>query len=308
MRISTTIVLILINLCASGQVAFQSNFPDLFEIIEKGTLPFFSLLPTSMNPACSNFLEAEPLPQSFASYGYSGGMSFGFTEEWEKAQYISFDPGEPYFITEVYVYFSHAIVVGNGDISVKIFARDPNNLGPSGVSIGESSPIQVSEIQIDPQAPKATTFSFPTPVVIDDPGFFISVDFSSLYNSRDTVSVYTTSDEGNCTLSNDNWTWRLFLNTDELLWQNMDILYDFSTDLAMGVLVSTDERCTCLLEFPFEEEVLDPSCGLSNGRVGFKIPSSSPGNTDILTYTYEWSNGSSSIQVEGLSPEAILSI
>lgn len=136
---------------------------------------------------------------SNGDWGFVGGMNdFG---DLEKAQRFFYD-NEKYDVLETTIFFASADVVGDGDLTVKIYEVDNDTNGPGNL-VGTSDAVKASEIAVDPQFVLPTFFTFSTPATVNGPQFFVSVDFSQLYATADTVDLLMT-DIG-CGDGNDSW-------------------------------------------------------------------------------------------------------
>ena len=295
MKCHFLLIFAILPLCLQSQV--RTDFLEAYNSLTEFQDPFQLIFPPSFNENCSDFVQEELLPSTFPSRGYKAGMSFGLVQEWEKAQFFSVDLDTTYYISEVHVFFSKVAVLDSGPVRVRIYSHLPGEKRPRGGPIGISEPILVSDLRTDSQNLQATVFSFSLPVELSDPSFIVSVDFADLYQSEDTVSIFSTSDEGNCEESDDNWSWRFSSTTGSFDWENMTDLYDFQGDLAVGVVISLDPSCACPLSIPYDISVVPPSCSLQNGSLGFVVPSNSP-----EIFLYQWNDGSTSRSLDNLGP------
>ncbi len=164
--------------------------------------------------------------------------AFGVTDGWgwvsgtnsfqdlEKAQRFDFAGGENYEVTQVGVFFNQASAVGDGEVTVKIYAAAPD--GSPGALLGTSDPLNVSELVVDPQQIIPTFFTFSEATDLTSSRFFASVDLSGLYNTQDTVGIFNTRPgcgSGNSTyeLFSDGTSWVPY--SSENSWQiDVDLL------------------------------------------------------------------------------------
>lgn len=165
-------------------------------------------------------------------WGFVGGMN-NF-EDLEKAQLINYeDADNNYIVTEAFVFFGTADAVGNGELSVKIY--ESTGSGP-GDLVGTSDPLNVADLVVDTQFALPTQFIFSTPAQVTTNDFFVSVDFSNLYNSQDTVSVLMT--DSDCGIVNE--AWELF--GDGLTWLSISDAnsWEIDANFYMAAIVESD--------------------------------------------------------------------
>lgn len=134
------------------------------------------------------------------NWGFIGGTNqFGDTE---KAQQYSFAEVSPFNITEAWVFFAEAAVVGDADVKVNVYSVASN--GEPDVLLGSSDPVKPSNFILDDQNAFPTSFTFSTPALVEVPDFFISVDFSDSYNTMtDTIGIFMSDQE--CGSGDDSW-------------------------------------------------------------------------------------------------------
>jgi hypothetical protein len=127
------------------------------------------------------------------SFTIDGNWGFiGGTNEFQdlaKAQRFTFDEVSPVNVTEAWVFFAEAGIVGDADVTVKIYSA--NASGAPDVLLGTSDPVKPSNFVLDDQFAFPTSFSFGTPALVEVTDFFVSVDFSDSYNNAtDTLSIF----------------------------------------------------------------------------------------------------------------------
>lgn len=134
------------------------------------------------------------------NWGFIGGTNgFGDTE---KAQRFTFSDVSPVNVTETWVFFAAASVVGDADLRVKVYSADGS--GAPDVLLGTSDPVKPSGIVLDDQLALPTSFSFSTPALVEVTDFFISVDFSDSYNNAtDTIGIFMSNQD--CGSGDDSW-------------------------------------------------------------------------------------------------------
>ena len=119
-------------------------------------------------------------------WGRISGMNvFG---DREKAQRLKFTGSDSYLVIGVFVFFEKPAVVGDGTINCKIYSVNPDTGAPLAIK-GFSNSVKVSEVIAPDSLARATPFTFDAgvEVLLNEPLFFASIDFSNLYNSEDTL-------------------------------------------------------------------------------------------------------------------------
>jgi len=96
-----------------------------------------------------------PIEQGGTVSGVNGFMDL------EKAQRMIYTTGN-FSVTSILAFFGEANVIGDGNLSAKIYEVDETTNGP-GVLVGTSDAIKVSEINLDPE------FVVPTPFIFSNP-------------------------------------------------------------------------------------------------------------------------------------------
>jgi hypothetical protein len=187
-----------------------------------------TLFPTIFDDECSDTLWSF---QPSTQWGNVFGMN-GFLDA-EKAQKFKFDEAEVYTVFDVGVFFAEASVVGDGSLRAKIYSVNVRDGGPDQL-LGMSQDIKVSDIQIDEQDLAITFFDFENPIEINQDAFYVSIDFSSLYETNDTVGVFHT--DVDCGSGED--AWELFNG----LWGNMfDSWGGLQSEMAVVAFVDFQE-------------------------------------------------------------------
>ena len=188
-------------------------------------------------------------------YGFIGGMNdFG---DLEKAQRMIASQGN-FTVTNIITSFGVGKIVGDGELAAKIYEVDEMTNGP-GALAGTSDPIKVSDINLDPSIALPTGFTFSTPVAVIGQEFFVSIDFSALYTSQDTVSLLLT--DVDCGFAEDAWelfddgtTWVSMSNLEESwgLLSNFSMIATLQLDEVSSTkeLLGTDGRIRLRAAFP----------------------------------------------------------
>ncbi len=183
------------------------------------------------------------LPPAFDLDCGSQVASFSITDNWgnvsgmnqfmdlQKAQRFDYDGASTYTVNEVGVFFSRANVVGDGELKINIYEVGPS--GAPGALLGSSESMKVSEIAVPgPDDPLlSTAFEFETPPTVMSNQFFVSVDFTALYATQDTVALFNTPDD----CGDGTSTWELF--GDGTTWDNYVNSWDLNADLGLVVVV-----------------------------------------------------------------------
>ncbi len=186
-------------------------------------------------------------PPSFSEECGGTLSDFSITERWgrvsgmnefmdlQKAQRFTYEGASTYTVNQVGVWFSLGEIVGDGEIKVNIY--DVSGDGAPGSLLGSSDPLKVSELYIpgdeDPLAP--TAFSFSTPALVQSEQFFVSVDFTALYSSQDTVALYNTQQD----CGDGTSTYELF--GDGVTWEHYVETWNLNADLAILAIVEEQE-------------------------------------------------------------------
>ena len=221
-----------------------------------------TLIPPIFAEDCANQIFAlQPTDQ----WGFVGGTN-GFMDQ-EKAQKFEFDESSSYTVFEVGVFFASASVVGDGPLRVKIYDVDGATGGPGNL-LGTSDDIKVSDIATDDEDLLVTIFDFTTPAQVDDDEFFVSVDFSDLYASNDTVGIFQS--DVDCGSGED--AWELFNGT----WVSM---------FASWVGLEADLFIVALVDFQESTSVSD-----LEEDINFRIYPSPA--SDIINVSYDLSSTS----------------
>lgn len=146
-----------------------------------------SILDTLYGSAFSEACGGTVTAINSSGWGFISGMNDYL--DLEKAQRISLGSGS-FTVQEVWGFFVYASQVGNGNLRAKIYASTPG--GAPAALLATSNDIQVDDIDTAGIAP--TIFTFPTAPVVSGGEIFVSIDFSDLYASEDTVGLWISGD------------------------------------------------------------------------------------------------------------------
>ncbi|MBK8503837.1 MAG: T9SS type A sorting domain-containing protein [Saprospiraceae bacterium] len=178
---------------------------------------------------------------------------FTITERWgyvtgtneygdkEKAQLLEFSGSATYQILGVAAYFVESGIVDDGNLFAKIYSVGAN--GAPEDLIGTSEPVKVSEV-ISPTdtTVEITGFIFDSLPDMNMSQFFASIDFSALYDSKDTAALFQTMlGCGDGSNTYEKWI------DDE--WVSFDSAWGtatspFDIDLLLGAIVEFDGSTT----------------------------------------------------------------
>ena len=299
MKYDLSLFIVLLSFIIYGDLLSQrsqffsniSGYPVEFED------PFDILLPTSLKPECSSLLLSELIPNNGPQIGFKGGMNFGQIPDLQKAQLVSLpNSNQTYYVSEIRVLFSEAKVGVNGTVSAKLFYSRDSEVKPNNAPIAESKSLRVSQIQSDVELVRESVFKFDEAIELQENTFFLSIDFSDLYNSGDTLAIFYTSDNGNCSLAEGAWAWRRIptgQNQSSLEWQNLGEIYELGGDLAIHAVISNDPNCRCKLTEgeDINIEVTDATCELSNGEIEVSLEDPLEVYTIVLNQNITVRNG-----------------
>lgn len=164
----------------------------------------------------------------------SGMNAFG---DLEKAQRLEFTTTTSYRVIGALVYFETPAIVGDGLVNCKIYSVSTQTSGPGNL-LGFSNGIKLSDITPPDSMPRATAFSFEDGINVDleESRFFLSVDFSSLYSTFDTLVLLQTitecGDGGN--------TWEQWVDGTWVPINSLDS-WQVNSDFMMSAIVEFDE-------------------------------------------------------------------
>lgn len=190
-----------------------------------------TIFPGIFGDDCSLSLAAfQPSDQ----WGFVGGTN-GFNDL-AKAQRFQYDGSSSYSVREIAVFFAVNSVVNDGKVVVNIYDVNPTTDGP-GSLLGTSDTLQASELTADDNefGPLATLFEFSTPAMVTEDEFFVSVDFSDLYSTMDTVAIWMTQQD--CGDGADSWE----LFSDNATWAPMDVSWTLESNFYMAAILEFEE-------------------------------------------------------------------
>lgn len=196
-------VLLFFAVTAFGQQRIMNPIPDR---VATRVLPTLEISPRAVMDTLvppSWLLTCGTQAVSFTingSWGFIGGTNQ--FQDTEKAQRYTFTEVSPVNITETWVFFSNASVVGDADVTVKIYSVAAN--GEPDVLLGTSDVVKPSGFVLDDDVVLPTSFPFSNPALVEVTDFFVSVDFSDSYNNAtDTLGIFMS--EQDCGSGDDSW-------------------------------------------------------------------------------------------------------
>ncbi len=205
-----------------------------------------TLIPPIFSEDCANQVFAL---QPTNEWGFVAGTNE--FEDQEKAQKFEFNESASYTVFEVGVFFAGASVVGDGPLRIKVYDVDGATGGPGNL-LGTSDDLNVSDILTDEEDLLVTIFDFTTPAPVNDDEFFISIDFSDLYESNDTVGIFQS--DVDCGSGED--AWELFNGN----WVSMfDSWGGLESDLFVVALVDFQESTSVVDNFNTHQLSIFPS-------------------------------------------------
>ena len=188
-----------------------------------------TVLGSAFSESCGNSVTAV----NSSGWGFISGMNdYG---DLEKAQRLTIGPGT-FNVQEVWGFFAYAAQVNNGALRAKVYSSTPN--GSPATLIATSTDIAVSDIDDSGIVP--TVFTFPSPVTVTGPEIFVSIDFSDLYATEDTVGLWMSQD--GCGDGSDAYE----LWEDGISWYPFDdpSSWGAETNLLIGAVIDSDVSST----------------------------------------------------------------
>ncbi|MCB0689627.1 MAG: T9SS type A sorting domain-containing protein [Saprospiraceae bacterium] len=192
-----------------------------------------NVLDTVFYPVHGDECTLEIVTIGIQGWGRISGMNF--FGDLEKAQRLQFDGSDNFTVVGALVFFEKPGIVGDGSVNCKVYSVDPTSGAPQAIK-GFSNAVKMTEIMVPDSVPVPTYFSFEQGVDVNlsEPEFFVSVDFSKLYATRDTLVILQTipecGDGGNTwELHNDGISW--FPISSSFSWEiNADFLINAVVD------------------------------------------------------------------------------
>lgn len=137
-----------------------------------------------------------------SSRGYYAGVNvYGDKEIAMRYALSEYSIGLPTRVDTVKAFFGAKYVGSNGSVRAKVYAA--SSTGAPAALLGTSANISVSALDT---TGGVTNFVFTTPVSLTTSTFFVAIDVSSLYATRDTVGLFSTDDACASTNRTDAWT------------------------------------------------------------------------------------------------------
>lgn len=187
-------------------------------------------------------------------WGRISGMNF--FGDLEKAQRLEFNATENFTVVGALVYFEKPAIVGNGAVNCKIYSVHPATGAPFAIK-GFSNAVKMTEIIKPESVPVATPFSFEDGVEVNltEPQFFVSVDFSNLYASRDTLVILQSIPE--CGDGNNTWE----LHNDGVSWYpiSSSFSWELNSDFLIAAVVDFSDPTSTDDYIKIEDFMLHPA-------------------------------------------------
>lgn len=186
--------------------------------------------PTLIDPCSDEVFIYEP---GDGETGYVAGTN-SFLDK-EKAILLTYDLAEEFEVTEVVAYFfpadDDAILARN----LYAFISEVNADGSPGDLIAESEPIAIADLNTEEGEVLPTFFTFSTPVALSSSSFFVSIDFTEVYQSDSGDIGLWMTDDG-CA-ADPNPSWELW---DDDTWHNIEDAdsWGLENEWLLGAVVS----------------------------------------------------------------------
>ena len=197
-------------------------------------------LDTLVHPALADTCGIIPFTFSpNEQWGFVGGTN-GFLD-WEKAQQLTYSEASAFYVHEVWGWFESPSIGSDGNMVASVYETDPDTGGPVRY-IGSSAPLKVSELNTDPSQLLPTVFTFDPPVLVTGNSVLASIDFSGLYATQDTVTLFMTED--GC--GDGANSWELF--GDGATWTPISESWQLNSDFFISAVVSASDVGQTLVE------------------------------------------------------------
>lgn len=227
------IIIVVYQLSAQSARSYDTIYPGyLWSGVYDGNSR--NVLDTVFYPVFGDECALEAVTVGIEGWGRISGMNF--FGDLEKAQLLEFQGSDQFQVVAALVFFEKPGIVGNSAVNCKIYDRNPETGAPRAVK-GFSNAVRMTEIQFNESRPVATAFSFEDGVEVNltESRFFVSVDLSNLYASRDTLVVLQTVPD--CGDGSNTWE----LHNDGVSW------YPISSFSTWGI--NADFLMTAVVDF-----------------------------------------------------------
>lgn len=205
-------------------------------VVELRSTPRSSVVPDTLIPSiffedCADTLFNYQVPDDG---GFLAGTN-NFLDR-EKTQRISFPQTVTFQVLSVLAFFATVDEeVEAQSVSARLYSVNEETGGPDEL-LATSDSLTFGQVNLSETEFVETVFNFPDPPTITGDGFFVSIDFSDVYNvDVGNASIFTTRD--GCGDGSTSWE----------LWQdntwhpmNDDMGWDAELELFMGAVVETD--------------------------------------------------------------------
>ncbi|MEM8582936.1 MAG: T9SS type A sorting domain-containing protein [Bacteroidota bacterium] len=147
--------------------------------------------------------------------GYVAGTN-NFLDK-EKAIFLTYAGGVPFTVTEVVAYFFPADDAAINDRELVAFISEAEADGSPGELLAESEPIAVRDLNVEEGVVLPTIFTFSEPVDMSSDEFFVSIDFTDIYESPiGNIGLWMT--DAGCAYD-PNPSWELW---EDFSWHNIE--------------------------------------------------------------------------------------
>ncbi|MEM6398436.1 MAG: hypothetical protein AAF741_18950, partial [Bacteroidota bacterium] len=149
--------------------------------------------------------------------------------------------GDPYTITGVVAYFFPPDDSAINNRELVAFVSAVNSDGSPGELLGESEPIAVQNLNVAENQVLPTIFNFAIPLEIEGNEFFVSIDFTDIYESETgNIGLWMTT-EG-CA-DDPNPSWELW---DDFTWHNIESsdTWGLEREWLIGAIIETQPAST----------------------------------------------------------------
>ena len=218
------------------RIVKELHSKQMLNTYEQGVLtslrskPEETVLYPTFNDECSSTVFAFGISDNWGFF--AGNNGYG---DAEKAQILTFNNSDNFSVIGAIAWFAPAGVVNDGELFAKVYAL--NGDGTPGELVSTSLPVKASELNPPSDTSvEASFFIFEGEEIKDimGPEFLLSIDFNNLYESADTVGLYTTEDGCGSGMN----SWELW---NDGTWATMSAAWEAELDFLLGAVVSFPE-------------------------------------------------------------------
>lgn len=178
-------------------------------------------------------------PTGDGADGYVAGTN-NFLDK-EKAIYLTYAGGMPFAVTEVVAYFFPADDAAINDRELVAFISGVEADGSPGELVAESEPIAVRDLNVEEGVVLPTIFTFLEPVDMSSDEFYVSIDFTDIYESS-TGNIGLWMTDAGCA-DDPNPSWELW---EDFSWHNIEDTdtWQEEREWLIGAVVETQPAST----------------------------------------------------------------